>query len=281
MIVASPKNPSDVLKHPVEYVDCGFGLPEDFEGKNLQNKFAIVQRGQNPFTEKIMNAQNAGARGIIVYNHEAGGDALINMMYPDSEEDGYGEIFAAFIGHSDGMALLEREEKTIRFPKGTITVPNPDAGYMSDFSSWGTTPDLQLKPEITAPGGMIYSTLQNDKYGTMSGTSMSAPQVAGGSALVMEYLEKHDSYKDLSKEEKSRLAKVLLMNTANILENPNSGTPYSPRKQGAGVMNLADATTALTRVVNNANGLAKVELKELDDTSFEFELKVINDSDRI
>ena len=47
-----------------------------------------------------------------------------------------------------------------------------------------------------------------------------------------------------------------------------------------GVRNLADATTALTRVVNNANDLAKVELKELDDTSFEFELKVINDSDK-
>ena len=36
---------------------------------------------------------------------------------------------------------------------------------MSDFSSWGTTPDLEFKPEITAPGGNIWSTDNNDGYG--------------------------------------------------------------------------------------------------------------------
>ena len=74
----------------------------------------------------------------------------------------------------------------------TQTVVSSVAGEMSGFSSWGVSPDLQLNPEITAPGGNIYSTLTNGHYGTMSGTSMASPQVAGMGALVLQYL--HQTY---------------------------------------------------------------------------------------
>lgn len=65
---------SDVMemKARVEYVDCGTGQAQEFEGKDLAGKVALVMRGGNTFVEKITNAQNAGAAGIIVYNHEAG-----------------------------------------------------------------------------------------------------------------------------------------------------------------------------------------------------------------
>ncbi|SHH48007.1 S8 family serine peptidase [Sporanaerobacter acetigenes] len=271
MMVAGSINPAKVIKDKIEFVDCGIGTPAELE--NAEGKVALIIRGGLPFTEKIVNAQNAGAKGVIVYNHANGGEELVSMMYPPK-----GNIPAVFIGHNGGLALLELEEKYIKFHDDVMKTPNPSGGTMSDFSSWGTTPTLELKPEITAPGGQIYSTLQNNNYGVMSGTSMAAPHVTGGSALVRQYIKQDDRYKDLSVGEQARLAKVLLMNTAEVVSDED-GMPYSPRKQGAGIMNLYGAVSTPVRVINVNNGEAKVELKDFESTNFSMNLKAINDSD--
>src|SRR5699024_12654645 len=93
------------------------------------------------------------------------------------------EIPQLFMLKSDGDKLSEAlsngEEVTIEFDGETTKIDNPDAGKMSDFSSWGLTPNLDFKPEITAPGGQILSTLNDDEYVFMSGTSIAAPEVDG------------------------------------------------------------------------------------------------------
>lgn len=276
MSVASSVEPVKVLKGKVEFVDCGQGTEEDFKDKNMTKKVALIIRGGCTFVEKIMNAQNAGAAGVIIYNHASGGEELINMAYPPE-----GKIPAVFIGNKGGLALLALESKFVEFSSDVMKVPNPKAETMSDFTSWGTTPSLDLKPEITAPGGQIYSTLQNNKYGMMSGTSMASPHVAGGSALVMQYIKAHPIYKTYTPEQQARLAKALLMNTAEVVLDPDGddGEPISPRRQGAGLMNLYGAVSTPVRVVNKVTGEAKVELKDFDDSKFEITLKAINDSD--
>ncbi|MBU5436971.1 S8 family serine peptidase [Tissierella sp. MSJ-40] len=184
--------PSNYFSDKVEYVNCNFGRIEDFTSLDLEGKIALIIRGEIGFTDKIQNAQEAGATGVIVYNHVEGGEELVNMAYPED-----GNIPAVFIGNQGGKALLELENKEVCFPKDLMAVPNPSSGKMAESSSWGTSPSLELKPEITAPGAKIYSTLQDNKYGTMSGTSMAAPHVSGGAALVTQYIKQNKDLKEI------------------------------------------------------------------------------------
>lgn len=128
-----------------------------------------------------------------------------------------------------------------------IPYTNPSAGKISYFSSWGPTPDLRIKPEITAPGGGIYSTAEDDKYQNMSGTSMASPQVAGASAVIRQYIKE----KQLKVENMADFTKLLLMNTARpVLYKEN--TPYFVRQQGSGALDLKNALN--TTVVVKAEG---------------------------
>lgn len=137
---------------------------------------------------------------------------------------------------------------------------------MSDFSSWGASIDLGFKPEITAPGEGIYSTNTGfpDEYVTMSGTSMASPHIAGSSLIIKQYL--NENAKDLlEKNDISTLLKNIMMSTAKPVLEPLSKTEYSPRKQGAGLVDLEAATSTKVYAYEKTTGVSKVNLKELED----------------
>lgn len=148
---------------------------------------------------------------------------------------------------------------------------------MSKFSSWGPTNELTIKPEITAPGENIFSTLEgSDGYSTQSGTSMAAPYVSGMATLVLnEIINKdihsfYDKDKSLEGKELYLYIKNTLMNTAtpiieNEYHNKAYNLPYSVRLQGAGLANVYSAIK--NRVIATYDNEAKIELGEVNETT--------------
>lgn len=225
------------------------GEAKDYDGLSVEGKIALVSRGSVEYNTKKEAAKAAGAAGILVYNNEPG------MLY--MQMDNY-DLPSAFISQADGKALAAVAEgnRKLTVSASYGKVDNPTSGEMSDFSSWGVTPELTLKPDLTAPGGNIKSATTGSGYTTKSGTSMSAPFVSGAMALVKQYVEQKNYA--FTETDKANLVSNLLMSTADLLM---AGTaPYSPRKQGAGSVNIAAATSTKAYLTAVGGGRPKVEL---------------------
>ncbi|NKE06828.1 S8 family serine peptidase [Mesobacillus selenatarsenatis] len=257
---------------PLEMVAVpGVGADADYAGVDVKGKVAVVSRGSLSFYDKTVNAAEAGAIGIIVYNN--GGSTFFNNQ-------GGWDVPFMLIQTGEGEALKQAiaAGNNVLNVSQTKKQEDVEMGRMTEFTSWGTTPSLDFKPEITAPGGKIYSTLQDDKYGVKSGTSMAAPHVAGGSALVQQYLQSDERFSELTAGERTKLAKVLLMNTADAIDDLY-GQPFSPRRQGAGMMQTFAAVNTPAVVVDSATGEAKVGLKDFTSKQFEMTLTASNLTD--
>ena len=115
-----------------------------------------------------------------------------------------------------------------------MTITPSSKHSMSGFSSWGVTPDLRLKPEVTAPGGNIYSSVPDGAYGFMSGTSMATPQLTGASAVVLQRVQSDPLFASMDARHKSDVVQNLLMGTATPVVDPlqDTGAYYSPRRDG-------------------------------------------------
>ena len=154
---------------------------------------------------------------------------------------------------------------------------------MSDFSSWGVSPDMRLKPEVTAPGGNIYSSVPGGGYQYMSGTSMATPQITGVSAVVLERVQNDPLFSSMSARQKADVVQNLIMGTAVPVADPNasSGAYYSPRKQGAGLVNVQAATTSsVYPTVNGATDASRPKAELGDGTKgWHFDVTLHNLSD--
>ena len=231
----------------------GYGAPEDFEGLDLTGKVALVQRGVESFVSKCQNSEAAGAVACMVYNNTSG------EFYMDLT-DCKAAIPCISITQADGEYLLARMEENgtaaVSFPTTPASIPSLTAYQMSEFSSWGVAPDMSLEPDITAPGGNIYSTIDNGMYGLMSGTSMAAPNISGLTALVMQYAKANfpgdTDYRDLVQN--------LLISTAGPLACGEDGLYYSPRSQGSGLANAYNAVHSQAYLTVDGVDTPKAEL---------------------
>ena len=249
-----------------EYVTIpGVGMKANYaafaEGE-LEGKIALVRRGENTFEDKALQAKLAGAAACIIYNNVEG-DILMSMGKSD-------HIPTISISKEDGAVLSQ-------IPRGTITLTyqNQAGPFMSDFSSWGPTPDLKLKPEITAHGGNILSSVPGGGYDELSGTSMATPNLCGIVVLIRQYLkEKYPSY---TYQQISVMANQMLMSTATIIVDQRAN-PYSPRKQGAGLASLSNVVN--TKAYLTVDGIDRTKLELGDDKEkrgiYEMTFSVVN-----
>ena len=207
---------------------------------SLAGKVALVRRGGCTFYAKASNAQAAGAIAVVLYNNVAGrfsptvaGTPAITVPVV-AVSDSEGVLI-------DGRLAAGSVDMTWTDQYGSFL--NPTGGLISSFSSYGLSPDLALKPDIGAPGGLIRSTypLELGGYATISGTSMASPHVAGAAALILQ-----------ARPNTPPMAmRTLLQNSADPAMwwgNPALGFLDNVQRQGAGMVDIDDAILATTKI---------------------------------
>ncbi len=237
-----------------EYVIIpGVGRTADYTGMDVTGKIVLVRRGDNTFEEKAMIAEAQGAAGIIIYNNVSG-EIKMNV--------GTAKLAVCSISQDDGEMLVEKGGGKLTISKKQTSGP-----FISEFSSWGPGPNLEIKPEITAHGGNILSSVTGGGYDRLSGTSMACPNLAGVVILLRQYVV--ENFPDIADDnvKVNAMVNCLMMSTTDIANNTN-GLPYSVRKQGAGLANLMNAinTTAyITTFDKDGNAMDKTKLELGDD----------------
>jgi len=205
----------------------------------VPGNIALAVRGTCTFREKAINALNAGASSVLIYNNAAGiffGTVALagapNLTRPVSG-----------LSQADGQLIVSQLPTTGEYTTLFADSAVPTGGLVSSFSSFGMSPDLTLKPDIAAPGGLIFSTvpLAQGGYGVNSGTSMASPHVAGSAALL---LQAHPNTP-------SQVVRDILQNSASPrlwFGNPGLGLLENTHRQGAGMVNSLAAINATTKV---------------------------------
>ncbi|KAJ3050834.1 hypothetical protein HK097_008174 [Rhizophlyctis rosea] len=174
----------------------------------------------------------------------------------------------ATLVRSEGDKLIAAVKKQPNglwnFTEERIVVDLPNGGRPSHFTSLGLTPDLDIKPDIAAFGGGIYSTIPSEgltgtqpAYAYYSGTSMATPYVSGVVAL---YLQLH------GKTSTPSAVRAAFRNTAT----PVSASVDAKKRNGQ-----------LAPVIQQGTGLINAPAAILSETVFEPSLFSLNDTVRL
>ena len=257
----------------------GWGEASDYDDIDVSGKIAVIDRGETTFLSKITTAVNKGAIAVFIINND-----------PSETDFTFRMDLSGNTPSVPVCSLLYRDRDTFLKSgnSGTLSIladteaEAPNAYMITDFSSDGAAYDLALKPEITAPGqsikgavytdsnGVVYEedgkTVATDQYGYYSGTSMATPNYSGALAVI---LSEHATDADYRKTLNMRT-----MSTATLMYDEiekESAELTSPRLQGAGMVNIANAidTQVYLEGLNQAGtagiGKAKIQLYNNED----------------
>ncbi len=206
---------------------------------DMTGAIALISRGACSFDDKFINAQNAGAVAIIVYNDGTSEDRIAPIIMGGVGDAGIpitipGLMTTAFAGQ-DIIAGLENDGTVSTALDESVIVATLFGDTISSFSSRGPGHGgSTFKPDVSAPGSAITSTGVGMGTGSLTygGTSMAAPHVAGVAALL----------KQVHPKMKPKGIKALIQNSASAALGTGTVGPVPPlARQGTGVVNAMDA----------------------------------------
>jgi minor extracellular serine protease Vpr len=218
---------------------------------SLAGKVVLIRRGTCSFNIKSINAQNAGAAAVIIYNNVVGIQNITVVGPPQVL------IPVVSVSAANGIVINNRiaaGATTLTWTGNLVSEPNTTGNLISAFSSYGLSPTLDVKPDIGAPGGFIYSTYPLEKGGhaILSGTSMASPHTAGAVALLLE------AHPALTPDE----VRTVLQNTADPhvwFGAPTSSFLDNVHRQGAGMLRIVDAVQTTATVTPSKLALGESE----------------------
>ncbi|WP_019640624.1 S8 family serine peptidase [Paenibacillus fonticola] len=260
---------------PLDVVYVGLGGIADYTS-DVSGKIVLASRGKLSFTEKIVYAQQFGAKAIVIFNGTNDGDDA-DLSESIADRDGYIDTLLAdnplFIptfdmrgteGRALARAVRDNPDLSLQFTFGAEYEPSTIPGdTLASFSAWGPNADanLSIKPDVLAPGVNILSTYPaygkynsgisyDNAYLRSNGTSMSAPYVSGLALLLKEL---HPDWTPFD-------IRAALANTADVIRGEDKPV-YDVYQQGAGRVNVANA-------INTPAVLQALEPITILDTNF-------------
>ena len=122
-------------------------------------------------------------------------------------------------------------------------------GTTTNFSSWGPTDDLRIKPEVVANGELVFSCISSCDtcYASYSGTSMACPFATGCAILIQQFCQEQLSYFPISSTTKG-----CIIHGASVTGIP--GNENINGSHGYGLINMNNTLEFLDKVKTETEG---------------------------
>lgn len=220
---------------------------------------------QSDIAEAIVYAYTHGAD---VINMSFGGSAC-SIAVQDALQSAYTTSTLVASAGNDGRpnertdwySPLPNYPAALSYVIGVMSVNA--LGVESSFTNWDAVAFNSKEYEVYAPGEAILSTLPNNRYGKLNGTSMAAPIVSGIAALIRSYYTDRDMYP-------SKFVSAQLCATSDdtaFCFDPEKHTVADMPHNLPMIVNAYDALTKLPKPDVNLYGYYLFDSKDIDNNN--------------